>query len=721
AAVAAESHIAAFYPPNRLFYRVFDVGFAYRALMWLHLVGLSAATYAYARSLRAEPAGAALAAAAFTFCGFQAIHASHEPFYHVIAYLPFALWRAEVYLERGGAANLAWTAAGLGAACLLGHYQIQMWTFVLVMATGLWRVLRGESRRGRLWGLAAASLWGLALAAAPLVLSAGLAWETGQYARTAEERMYYGYPPSHWFEAAWPLLTRGLRTGAEGGYWDRVATTGYEAAFYVGTVPLIMAFVGFCDRRGGRGAGMWKLITPATLLLATMPYWAPKLHLAITAWPLVGSFRCPSRHTLTASLGLSLLAGRGLDRAVSGRAFWSGWVGSAIWAAASIAGGLAWSRGAGVDLNAGTSGLPPGLVWTLAVWFLGLALTAAWRVRLAPAWTAVVLALGELVTLYYTGPTHWGWAIEVPRASPVLSNLASKPSLGRVAGVLDDLPMRCGIATGSPYLGFRLAPEQTLMMMLAETARAANNPEPRHWLRRYGVSHAVWDRPAAILEAAQESVIELTDPALDAIVKRQSDTAARRVWRLVTLEPPLPFARLAHRVNVVGSKAELAAALTSEVDPDVVWTEAGDRFAAARLTPSASTPDLARSATQSGLDREADAVLAWDGRAALVRHAGACALVIARLHAEGWSVRVDGEPAALGRVDGGLQCVEISGNGVARVDFAYQPWGFRVGLIVSMLATILLAVVIFVGSRKVEPGRVLSNVRRRFTRLGPRG
>src|ERR1700676_1089057 len=34
--LVAESHVAAFYPPNWLFYQLWDVATAYRLTMWLH-------------------------------------------------------------------------------------------------------------------------------------------------------------------------------------------------------------------------------------------------------------------------------------------------------------------------------------------------------------------------------------------------------------------------------------------------------------------------------------------------------------------------------------------------------------------------------------------------------------------------------------------------------------------------------------------------------------
>src|SRR4051794_34967216 len=39
--LVAESHVAAFYPPNQISYRFLDVNTAYRPLMWAHYVALA--------------------------------------------------------------------------------------------------------------------------------------------------------------------------------------------------------------------------------------------------------------------------------------------------------------------------------------------------------------------------------------------------------------------------------------------------------------------------------------------------------------------------------------------------------------------------------------------------------------------------------------------------------------------------------------------------------
>ena len=115
--LVAESHVAAFYPLNVLLYRELDVSTAYRLSMWLHYVALVATTYGYARCLSISPWGSALSGVAFSLCGFQAIHSSHEPFYCVMPYLPLALGFAELYLASGRALGwrywlLPWVSRG---------------------------------------------------------------------------------------------------------------------------------------------------------------------------------------------------------------------------------------------------------------------------------------------------------------------------------------------------------------------------------------------------------------------------------------------------------------------------------------------------------------------------------------------------------------------------------------------------------------------------------
>ena len=112
--LVAESHVAAFYPPNWLLYRIFDVHSAYPLAMWLHWFALGVTTYAYARTLGIGQPGSMLAAVSFSLCGFQAVHIVHEPFYYLMPYMPLCLLLAHRYMTSGKfvwLAGLRWPGA----------------------------------------------------------------------------------------------------------------------------------------------------------------------------------------------------------------------------------------------------------------------------------------------------------------------------------------------------------------------------------------------------------------------------------------------------------------------------------------------------------------------------------------------------------------------------------------------------------------------------------
>src|SRR6185312_16381963 len=101
-------------------------------------------------------------------------------------------------------------------------------------------------------------------------------------------------------------------------------------------------------------------------------------------------------------------------------------------------------------------------------WAGSLAVVAAWRSGKVGAWLPVLVAALELGALYHLGPTEWGWAVKLPQDSPVLSALATEAGVGRVGGVLDNLPVRAGRATGRPYLGVTLTPMNETLHYLQE-------------------------------------------------------------------------------------------------------------------------------------------------------------------------------------------------------------------------------------------------------------
>src|SRR5262249_23206065 len=153
-------------------------------------------------------------------------HASHEPFYHALPYMPLILLCAERYMEAGRMIFLVGLACAWGVQLTLGHFQLQAWTGELVLLVGAWRAaFDGKPWRpgpGRLLPL----VWGAAMAAVQLVPSWELARFVGSTRRSFAELAFFGFPPAHWAELAVPGFLRGIPGGPEAPYWYASGTSG---------------------------------------------------------------------------------------------------------------------------------------------------------------------------------------------------------------------------------------------------------------------------------------------------------------------------------------------------------------------------------------------------------------------------------------------------------------------------------------------------------------
>jgi hypothetical protein len=623
--------------------------------MWLHYLLLAGTTYAYARFLQLSSLAAAVSAVSFTFCGFQAIHSSHEPFYHALPYLPLALLLGEWYLATGRALGLVLLACAWGTQLTLGHFQLQMWTAGLVLLLGAWRAGRDGRPWRRLGGVTLALAWGAAVAAVQLLASWELARFVGFTHRSFSELAFFGFPPAHWAELAFPGFLRGIPGGPEAAYWYASGTSGYEACFYVGTIPLILSFLGIfggCSRQ----LAPWLWISAAALALAMLPIAWPAAYAMVVQVPGFGWFRGPGRYVVLSSLGLCLAAGRGLDRAAgAGRIrlglglAWTFAVAAAGWAAY-------WALRADHRSVLGGPRLAICLLTGVISWAVATGLLLAWRRGRIGVWALLLATASELGWLYYTSTTDWGWAVELPGQSRVLAGLAAEKGLQRVAGLLHDLPIRAGAAPIFPYTGFAPPPPHPYLEFTTRRAEAMT-PAGLALARRYGVSHGVWDGPAD-----REGVVTLMkaeDPVLDRLVYKPPGAPTRAIWRIVRYPEPFPEARAAIRVRIASQERTLISGISFDPDPQAIWYAAADQ-------PPADTEPRASSAR----------IASWDGRAAVVVHDGCCDLVINRTYYPGWFASVDQKPAEpVRRAELGIQAVRLPGKGTSHVSFTYRSTG----------------------------------------------
>jgi hypothetical protein len=684
--LVAESHVAAFYPPNLLLYRVLDVSTAYRLSMWLHYLALVATTYFYARTLGVEPWGAAMSGVTFTLCGFQAIHSSHEPFYCLMPYLPLALGIAERFLATGSLGWLASLPLTLGLQWTLGHFQIQTWTGGLIIVTGLWRAAVDRLPWRRAQAVVLAVAWGMALAAIQLGPSWQFAQLVGQTERSVSQRLFYSLPPAHWFELAIPRLVRELRLGPEDPYWFNEQTTGYEAALYVGTIPLIFAVIGGLSRPLHRATLPWRLLVPISYAIATMPRWWPQGYLYLLSLPGLGYFRVPARYALLTSLGLAVLAGAGFERSISAAMFRMGLAASLLFGGCATMAAVFWTMRPDVHLRTTFGGIADGFLWAALAWTMALVIVLPWRsTRLGP-WAPLMAAAIELGILYYAGTTGWGWSIALPAQSPVLTELARQPSIGLIGGELQNIPIRAGLATAFPYLGFAHShPNKTLALLqrwLLPPRTSIVDPTDieglKRWYRRCRVTHVVEHSDSAV--ALGKSLGRWRDVALDRIVYHVADEPATRSWSIVALGPPFPEARVARRARTMPNLLTLVDRLSRSDDLDVACFLAEDQIP--------DHPD-ARSAR----------LLAWDGSVASVEHDGPCDLIVGRSFDPGWLARIDDGPeGTVLPVDGGVLAVRLDGSGAQHVALRYQTPRLALWAAITIVAAIL-DLVLWVGGR----------------------
>ena len=320
-----------------------------------------------------------------------------------------------------------------------------------------------------------------------------LTWElTGAagFVRPPHLLANYGFPPAHLAQLTLPEIFVTQPSNVESAYWSRYGTTGGEASAYVGIIPWILASVGVISTVRGNGLALWRLIVFVALALATMPEWWPDGFFLFLKLPGVGWFRAPARYTLLASLGLALLAGRGLDHSIIHQRFWKGLALAIVSGMVAFAWSFHWAGRADFRVLLGEETIILRLVAASAGWVLGLAVIVAWRVNWLGAWAPISIALIELIILFFVGPIEWGRPGRLADESAVLRRLAELPPGSLVGGRLFDLPVEVGQSTAFPYLGITPPPPNYMIMSAVPPAR--NDAVERRWHRRFGVTHGVW-------------------------------------------------------------------------------------------------------------------------------------------------------------------------------------------------------------------------------------
>jgi hypothetical protein len=603
---------------------------------------------------------------------------------------------ADHYVATGKLVWVASLAIAWGIQLTIGHFQIQMWTAGLVLLLGTWRTWAlGLSRNIAAWriaGLGAGLVWGLLIAFVQFRLTWELTGVSG-FVRPPHLLAAYSFPPAHWAQFALPEVFIGMHEGVGDNYWGRHGTTSPEACAYAGIVVWILAFVGAAAMTRRDALKPWRVLAPLSLALATMPGWWRDGFLLLMQLPGLGWFRAPGRYTLLTSLGLALLAGRGLDRGIAPRRFWAGFT------LALCAGAIAW--GWSIHLTSGADFRASLLAKTLEtrfaaaglIWILGITAVVAWRQGWFGSWAPLAVASIEVAVLVFVGPVKWVWDDRSLVEGPVLRRLAQLQGVGLVAGRLQNLPVAAGKITAYPYLGITPPPPNYLLEHTG-TMPAENDAVETRWFRRFGVTHGIW---GSADKTFGTNVIERVD---DPVLDRLMGTLPPRLrgglgpWVIVEVPGAFPPAWIAREAHEAPNWPALFATLSRSDAAEQAWFEAGD-----------APPSFPKGRTGSGR------VKSWDGKTAIVEHEGPCVLIVRRTYFPGWTYALDdAAPQPVLKVNSGIQGVALEGGGTRRIVFQYCPTGLKVSAAVSLAAlasAILVLILAAVNAVKIvrEGGR----------------
>ena len=678
-------------------------------------------TYLLGRELGMRFGGALLAGIVFAFGTFFAVWLAW-PLTNVFPLLPWLLLLTELLVRRPGPLPAAGLAALVGLAYFGGHPESTFHVLVATCAYFAFRLALGWLRGGRRGSLlvrpavafALSVGAGTALAAAMLLPLFELLLASGDYER--RQGLEPGHAEAKYLAALflfdyWGRPTQSPLIG------DLVSNRGW----YAGGITLMLASAALVLRpTATRLAVVGFAALVAAVVLGVDPVFS-----AVTALP---GFETAhnSRMVIFVLFALALLAGWGLDdlgrRAAHPRA--RGRVALGL-AAAIFCAPAAWmlvrgaiapgSIGAALEVAWGFAdppSAPPGQtpgqdivdivrLSALLQWLLlagaGLALVA---VRLAPrrarlgAAAFAGLAVAVLVADLFRANMGFNPAIPVDHAE--------QPTTGSIRYLQSRRPNRFAVLS-RPGIDQPLQPDIAMRYGLYD-ARGYDYPVERRYdtFWRAAVAATTGDFIEPTQRAGESgralrglSLLSVSDllhyprgprPRVPGLRLAYSGADAR-VYRNPNA---LPRAFLVTRQRTVrGAEAALAATTDATFRPrDVAITE--------RPVPGLPQADsVAR--RPAGRAR-----LTEYGRERAVVSATAASpslLVLTDVRFPGWKATVDGKPTAIERVDYLLRGVVVPA-GAHRVEFRYEPVGWRVGWIVSGLATLVVGATALFGWRR---------------------
>ncbi len=336
----AEGQVAALYPLNIIFHRMFPVTLALSYTILFHFAWTGLGMYLFSRSMGLKAGGALLAGLAFGFGGFFQAHLPHLSLSAVASWLPWILFFQNRYSQDESLRNpraLLWlflSALSIGFQFLAGQPQPAVYnTFAFAIFGVFGPLLRRNSAQGidsRItWDWIRTIVRSAITTAVPIIV--GIAIAAVQILPTAEliELSRRSQEASPSFFSSFSFRPEILPQFISPFSWlaePEPSVSNQEYWGYVGVMPLLLAIAALWLRRD-RSTIFFFLFALGFMSLAfgdSNPFF-PLLYNI----PVINQFRAPVRLLLYAVFALAFLAGSSFDelqnRLPAGRSSFLAW------------------------------------------------------------------------------------------------------------------------------------------------------------------------------------------------------------------------------------------------------------------------------------------------------------------------------------------------------------------------------------------------------------
>ncbi len=319
--VEAFSYLSGLYYPN-LFFNLLHLDGMF--LQLLHLAFAGFGVFLFLRSYRLTTLAAVFGGAVFMLNPYMTamlVH-GHGSQLMTAAYIPWMLWAAMRFVERGGLTDAGILALVVGFQLQRSHVQIAYYSWVLMVLLLLFFIARRLFfGGGGPYGVGVFRLLLLLIVALAcgVAMSASIYMPASQYAAYSVRGMAAGGSGASWdYATLWSMHPLEFLTFLVPGsfgfggvtYWGFMPFTDFP--HYTGIVVLLLAIGGVAQRRKEPMTLFFVAGLLLFLLLSFGSFFSPVFNLFYNAAPLFSKFRVPSMALIMVYLILAFFASAGV-------------------------------------------------------------------------------------------------------------------------------------------------------------------------------------------------------------------------------------------------------------------------------------------------------------------------------------------------------------------------------------------------------------------------